>query len=234
MSQGGASLPIGFGKVDKWFSNQVNRSSSDRISVQVVPDYPVILWSFVSRYSLDGEPDYLLTYNWELKEWTYGNARLSILGTSISPSFTTDDTTNTLPGFVYGVSKTDEFPQLTDTQGASFIFPAALVDGSLARMDQSGSAVAQLETQELPLDPAGMYTMNNFLPVVYGATGLTGRVKVRDRQDNENYRVRENLIRENVSGKISCRVRARYFTIGLNLSGPFKRAIGVDIDARDR
>ena len=230
VTNGGVSQAIGVGKVDLWFRRTLDAEYINRFSSIVLANYPIVMWSFVSVFSVDKTPDTILAYNWEQESWTYGPIRAQILGTTVLPPVYTDDDNLPLSGYVPGESTTDDYDVLTDTDVNIYEQPAAMVDGSLCRLVQSGNIEAQLETREFAIDPNNVKRLGHFMPVVHSATDVIGKVKSRDTQTDEVYRIRDNLKRER-SGRISCRSNARFFTIGLRLSGPFKRALGVDAQA---
>jgi hypothetical protein len=69
MSIGGQSLPIGAGKVDKFFLNDLNSSYLHRVTTAAIPDDKVVIWSYPGSGSTDGTPNKCLLYNWESKKW---------------------------------------------------------------------------------------------------------------------------------------------------------------------
>jgi hypothetical protein len=202
----------------------------NRFSCTIFPDEDVVIYSYVSRFSIDGEPDEALAYNWRLGRWTPGKMRVGILGRSASLPIFTDDPVLPLPGFVPGVSVTDDYAQATD----SFTFRrndyiAAIVDGALAALSYPTNQTIQLETEELEISPGYMGKLVRFRPIVDNIGNVLGKVKTRNAQTTDTiYRVRSGLRRE-VDGSYKCGEKGRYHTIGLDIITPMRKAIGVDI-----
>lgn len=229
MSSGDVSEPIGRGQVDNWFDRNCKKDAINRMSAIALPKFRIILWSFVSIFSPDGEPDYILAYNYSDKAWTYGNYRVGVLGFSATSTAFTDDEAIPLPGFNFNTSRTDDFNQLTDLYEDDSSFPAAIVDKSLAALQQGANIESYVETKELQLNPNGLTRLNKFLPLIHAVSGsIKATVKVRDIQGNENYRMYTNLAPE-PSGIISNGSNGRYHTIRITMQGPFNKGIGIDI-----
>jgi hypothetical protein len=66
---GGQSIPIGAGKVDKFFLNDLNDDFLHRITTAAIPDDKVVIWSYPGSGSTDGTPNKCILYNWESKKW---------------------------------------------------------------------------------------------------------------------------------------------------------------------
>jgi len=230
MSKGEVSSDIGLGMVNDWFRRTRSRDpvALNRMSNHVLKEHSIVFWSFVSVFSADGEPDYILSYNWVTKTWTMGVFTLQILGMSSISSPSTDDQVLPLPGFDHLTSTTDDYTQITDSFGSEQPFFAAMVTGTLCVMDQSGDITSELEIRETQFNPNGLAVLNKMLPMVHSAENIIIKVMGRDRQDKEIYRIRDNLVPEKGSGIFSCRLKSRYHRVKVSITGPFKKGLGVD------
>jgi hypothetical protein len=71
MFDGSSSVPIGAGKVDKFFLNDVDEQYFDRISSAVDPQAKLIFWTYAGAGNSAGVPNRMLCYNWDVQRWTY-------------------------------------------------------------------------------------------------------------------------------------------------------------------
>lgn len=228
LSTGGPSIPIGEDMIDKWFTGVFDVNKAHRMSRIVLHNKNIAVWSFVSKFSETGGPDYVLTYNWVQKAWTYGMYYVDILGESIIASASTDDPVIPLPGWTID-SKTDDFAIPTDGWDDLTSFSAAIQDGTLCRMDQSNpNIVAKFETREFELNPGFLTTLSKVMPLIHSASNVLTTVYARKNTQDTNYRIKANLRRQ-LSGLVSVNMKDRYHKIGLTVTGPFNKGIGVDI-----
>ena len=230
VSSGDVSIDIGTGQVNEWFRRNISfdKINLARMSVKILADRPIIYWSFISRFSISTEPDYLITYNWETKAWTYGLITVSILGESSVASPTTDEENLNLPEFDFATSTTDDYQQLTDAYGMFAPFFAAMLNGILCSMDQKGDITAELETREMEFNPDGYAILNQILPLVESATTITMQIKGRNTLNNPIYRIKDGMKPER-NGTFSCRMKTRYHRIKVYLNGPFVKGIGISV-----
>ena len=70
MTDGVQILPIGDGKVDRYFLGRVSFSNSERIRAAHDAVKKLIIWCYPSTGATAGQPDSLLIYNYEEKRWT--------------------------------------------------------------------------------------------------------------------------------------------------------------------
>lgn len=82
---GRKSLPIGAGKIDEWFRNQ-NAQVESLVGV-VDAEKKRILWAF-SRGLGAGRYDTILTYAWDIKQWSYVEMDFGFLGDGQTQSVT--------------------------------------------------------------------------------------------------------------------------------------------------
>lgn len=68
----GESVPIGAGRVDRWFFSNLNASYTHQIVCSHLPEYKAIAWAFTSK--ANSTNDLILLYAYELNKWTYVEA----------------------------------------------------------------------------------------------------------------------------------------------------------------
>jgi hypothetical protein len=234
-SNGGPSQPVAAGICDKWFSNLVDRTKADKISRIILQRYEVILWSFVSRFAEDDQPDMALAFNWRLGRWTPGKFRCACLGFSNQPSFTTDDLISNLPFFDPLTSTTDDYHSFTDTFTTEDDFEAAVVDGVLASLNPQQGTFIDLETEELDFNGGAVSRLARVRPMISNCQDTRIVVGLRDNQSQDVWSNTDELLVDD-EGYIQINERSRYFRILSRSLTPFDKALGIDIgkgDVRD-
>lgn len=68
---GTSSLPIGVNKVDKTFFAQLDQSSFSRVVGVADPINKIVMWAYPGTSSVNGTPNSILIYNWDLKRWSF-------------------------------------------------------------------------------------------------------------------------------------------------------------------
>lgn len=66
---GGGSQPIGSEKVDRWFRSFADESYLYRMIGTADPRRRMVEWAFTSTSSLDGNPDYIIGYKWDIGQF---------------------------------------------------------------------------------------------------------------------------------------------------------------------
>lgn len=91
---GSTSTPIGANKVDKTFYSMVDQNNMHRIDGCVDPIAKVVYWAFPSLANINGNPDMIIAYNWNLDRWGIANINSETIFYSFSFGYTLD----TMPG----------------------------------------------------------------------------------------------------------------------------------------
>lgn len=99
---GAQSVPIGFGKVDRYFLSRVDSAYMYRITATVDPIRKIIYWSYPGPQSSGGTPNYILAYCIPLQRWAEIAVETEILCQSAAFGYTLDQldpfgTLETLP-----------------------------------------------------------------------------------------------------------------------------------------
>lgn len=79
---------IGAGKVDRAFFKKLNAGFVENISVAIDPLNQIVMWACPSNDSADGLPDFVIMYNWQLREWGMGEIDLDLIRSSFTPGVT--------------------------------------------------------------------------------------------------------------------------------------------------
>jgi hypothetical protein len=90
---GASAMPIGSGKVDRWFFDTVDPHYRYSIVGSTDPTRQLIVWGFASKQSANGMLDRLLIYNWALARWSYGEldaTPLETIGRSLFSTYSLD------------------------------------------------------------------------------------------------------------------------------------------------
>jgi hypothetical protein len=91
---GSTSTPIGANKVDKTFYEMVDQNNMHRIDGCIDPLNKLVYWAFPSLSNINGNPDYIIAYNWVLDRWSLIQVTCETIFYSLSFGFTLD----TMPG----------------------------------------------------------------------------------------------------------------------------------------
>lgn len=85
--EGSEIIPIGHGRIDKTFYQDVDQSQLSQISATSDPINSLVFWSYKSNSSTTGRPDRVLVYNWAITNpdgsvgrWTRSNLDCTFLG----------------------------------------------------------------------------------------------------------------------------------------------------------
>ena len=91
VTDGTQSFPISTDKVDAYFFNKLDETLPHKITAIATPAEKIISWSYVGKDSLDGLPNWLIIYNWELKRWSEASINTQIVFTTTSNGLTLEE-----------------------------------------------------------------------------------------------------------------------------------------------
>lgn len=137
------SVPIGAGKVDRWFLNDLDDSARDRITAASIPDQKIIIWSYPGTGWSGDRCNRMIAYNWVSQQFTEIRANAELIATARSPGYTLE----TLDSLGYTL---DELPFSLDSRvwaGGAPIF-AVFLDGAMYSLSGSNKLQATLKTNE--------------------------------------------------------------------------------------
>lgn len=218
----GASQAIGYGKVDRWFFNELNATNIHRVTGAHDPERQVIIWSFPSTSS-DGTPDREIIYNYAEQRWTNADVGMEVVFSAAAVGVTLDGL--------------DAFSTDLDALGASLDSPewiggggylGAISGGRLYSFD-GDPLDAVIDTGEFQAE-AGR---RSFLTQVRPESDGTVTVQVGHRKGSSDPVTWTAVSAVNAdSGWAPFRVNNFYMRVRLNISGGFEKAVGVHVDVR--
>jgi len=219
---GQQSVPIGAGKVDEFFTSDLEFNSADRISSAIDPLRQIVIWSYPSSNST--EPDRLLIYNYALQKWSLGKLDHEFIGVSLtlgqslenldSISSSIDALTTSLDSRAY--------------KGGSFQLSASK-DKKLCNF--SGTPLdAVLETAEF--EPAqGRFSLVKSISPYVTTVGASSALTVTSQVGSRSRQVETPSFTSAVAidDNNNCRVRTngRYHRVRVNITGNWQNALGI-------
>lgn len=219
---------IGNQKIDKWFYDRFSEEYKENMCAGIDPRNQIVVWSYPTIESPDGENNEILIYNYSLDRWSYA----SEYATAISQLFTAGYTIESL----VNISSTVEgLPASLDDplyKGGSFFFAGAK-DKKIQSF--TGNCLdARLETAEFQLNPGRRSLMSSIIPYVTAASGnfptISGQVASRNRQNDQPVYTSSSSL--NSAGYIPVRSMGTHHRVRLDLTGNWEMAQGVDVDAK--
>ena len=226
MFNGQRSIPIGAEKVDTFFFDDLSPNHINRLSCAIDPVNQVVLWSYVSRESISGEPDKIIMYNYAVNRWSLAEIGHEFIGTIVSPNFTLEALDNISSSLdALGTSLDSRF-----FRGGQSAF-AASTNSKIASF--TGDALsATLETGEFEPENLRKSLVKSVTPYVTSkdvAPTLTVSVGSRSRQiDTVSFTNTAQLNSDNI---VPVRSNGRYHRVRVTASGTWRYALGVDVDA---
>lgn len=160
---GSSSQPIGANKVDKTFYAMVDQNNMHRIDGCVDPLNKLVYWAFPSVSNINGNPDYIIAYNWNLDRWSLINISCETIFYSMSFGYTLD----TMPG-----GTLDQIIPSLDSRvwtGGSLILTGFDTNHTLSYFNGPNLAPV-LDTSEIEPYPGTITFVQNTRPLVDGGT----------------------------------------------------------------
>lgn len=228
MFDGEVSKPIGAEKVNRFFLEDWNGEYANTMSASADPLRQIIVWSYTSNDSSGGDPDKLIIYNYALDKWSTASIGVDTLAAVYTAGYTLEELDT-----AFG-SNLELLPASLDGavyRGGEFLF-AASKDKKIQTFTGDVLA-ATIETGEFEIQTGSVSTVNNVVPYVTlreNASGnVTAQVASRNRQiDTFTYGSASSLNDHNL---IPVRSNGRYHRVRVNLTGGWKKAQGIDVDA---
>lgn len=229
---GQQSIPIGDGKVDETFFNDVDISNLDRMSVALYPNENIICWSYPSINATGAIPDTILLYNYSpgsTLRWAYAKIDHYILFNPISTGYTLDglDAVSTNLDALPAPPPNDISLDSKYWQGSLNVLGIIDVDLGLSALN-SVPLDATIETGEAWLREPNRTQISLIRPHIDRSTGtVTAQIAVRNLESEAiSYGPVCSL---NSAGFIPVRANGRFMRAQFNLTGSFFDAQGFDI-----
>lgn len=158
---GEGSKPIGSEKVDRWFYENVDEGYLYRVVGAADPQRRTVLWAFPSSGTIDGTPDTIIGYRWDIDRWFKIGATIEYLFQATTQGYTLED--------LDAVSASiDDLPASLDSAlwvgGALQL--AAFGTGFRMGYFDGATMAATLSTQEKAFGQGKVVMITNSTPVV--------------------------------------------------------------------
>ena len=218
----GQSIPIGNNKVDETFLDELDDSYLHRVTVAAVPKHKIIIWSYPSSDSVDGNPDKCLLYNWSIGKWAFAEFDHELIFRAQSLGVTLDGMDTAYP-------QLDQIPFSLDSKifmGGALELATFDTDHKLSYFTGT-SQDATFETGEFQAFKGQRSEINELTPLIDGGTHS---VQIGTRETQKGTVSWSNEVNEEASGKCSVRSNSRYHRIRVKNTGDFTNAIGVEIN----
>lgn len=171
----GQSTPIGAHKIDKSFYADANETYLSRMSGVADPINKVVVWSYASDQSIDGEPDKFIIFNWATRQWSQADMDARLIVPVMTPGYT-------LEGLDAYSTNLDQLEISLDSRlwtAGALALGVYGPDDKLAMLT-GPSLEAVLETREAELQPGRRAFVREIRPMVdtNAATISVGRREV--------------------------------------------------------
>jgi len=231
MLSGGQQLtPIGNGKVDDFFYNDLS-SNLDGICSAIDPNNSIVVWSYrgsdaTSTTTINNK---LIIYNYSVDKWSTGSGLdLQFISTASQEAFTTLESLDVLGDL-------DNLPKSLD----SYFYKEGIVGLAGFNSDNkfgkfiANSLSATVDTTEFEGAKGKRSTLINCRPIVDGTTNsATVTVTPITRSSQLDNISVGTAVSTQDSGDCPIRSNSRYHRIRVSVTGNFKTMSGVDIEAR--
>lgn len=206
---GSAVNPIGRGKVDRFFFDDLASVFAYRIYATIDTPNKLVMWAYPSGNNIGGNPDKIILYSWAFNRWAVVEGlNVEVLLNSVTTGTTLDALDALYPSL-------DALPVSLDSeqwQGGQFILAAFNASHNLARFN--GSAMpATLESGEFQLYPEVRATVQEVRPMADGLSASLSVSIINRNNLTESASVGGVATYPNTTGFCEFRVDARYFRL---------------------
>lgn len=225
VTDGQTVVPIGDGKVDRWFYSRVDQTKLAKITSSVDWANKCILWNFPDSAAASGVTNFVLALNFQTKRFSYAEVSLQLLLQSFSESMT-------LEGLDALYTSIDDMAISFDSTAWQGGAPTAMGFSSSKIATFSGDSLdALFETSETAPNPFGFTFIRGIRPLVTGQpTSITVQIGSRGNQDDS--RTYTNAVsRTSRTGVCDFLLNGKFLTARLNVYGGFDRSTGMGVDS---
>lgn len=228
MFDGTNIVPIGAGKVDFFFLNDVDVSFMYRVHGVIDPTRKIVAWAYPASGHVGGNPNKIIIYNWAFKRWSLiEDQNLELLTRIVTGTYTLDSLDS------FSTDLDSIVASLDSAQWRTGNYLLAQFNSSHRIATHNGTAMAAVvETGETTFNsnPDGVAYVTEVRPIVEGystsvTVAVTARIKL---SESANY---TSAITPNSAGIAECRSTGRYhrFRVSTINNSDFTDLIGVDI-----
>lgn len=225
LSNGTGAKFIGSGRVDRFIAENLDSAFLHRVSAVADPRAGRIAWAYPGPGNTNGRPNRIIIYDAKLDKWALVEKEVELLWRAAATGVSLEG----LDAFSSSIETLDASLDSSQWKGGAPEFAAFDTDNKSGFF--TGSPMpAEIETKETEINRESVTMLNGFRPLVDGGT-VTARVASRNRQSDPVTKTAELSMR--ATGRITARVRARYHRIIMSITGEWRDAIGVQVEARD-
>lgn len=222
MFNGGGSVPIGDGKVDRWFFADLDTSYRHKIVGAADPKNKLVFWLYPDDNATSGAPNSIIIYNWATGRWTSGDLAAGYIFPALYTGYTLEDI-DSVNGSI------DALTESLDSyywKGEGAVLGVFDNDNNYNTLDAIAAA-ATLETPEVELTPYRKTTVSRAR--VLGTSG-TFSLSVGERNLMTASVSYTNGISQNTTGLFRPRTTARYQSFKVTTTNTFTDLVGVDVE----
>lgn len=218
--------PIGRGKIDSFFADDVHQSYTQRITAAIDPTNKLVVWAYASNDSPQGNADKLIVYSWAYNKWTLVTGLdIEYVLSSVSTGYTLEQLDNI-------TTNLDQLPSSLDSlqwTGGQIILSAYNSSHKLGRFN--GSAMtATITTGEFQLFEGQRTMLREVRPIAIGLSASLSLAVYNRNNLTESVSAGAASVACNATGFAPVRVSARYMNIQLTVSSDFKQLLGVEVE----
>jgi hypothetical protein len=217
---GRAALPIGRGKIDKWFYERFNSSYDYRITTAIDPINRLYLVGFPTVISGSEIPSLILVFNEVDGRWTYLEQSVQVLFEFLSSGVTLEQLSTQYPVL-------ENVPFSLDSrfwQGGRFLSGAVTTTGAVGAFNGELPYEAEIGSQEIRLNVIGKTIVSSIEPIYEQGTAQ-GRVGYRDNLTSDvSYTPYKSV--NSQTGEIDIMKNARYMRAYFKFTGDWDKAKG--------
>ena len=228
VTDGNASKPIGNGKVDRFFKDDLRFAHRERVKAAVDYKNKLVCWSYPSTAS--GVTDKIIVYNYETSRWSIVELSHEMIFNYISPGYSVDDLDD------YPSSGSNNLDAINVPLDSDIFVGGLRSFGVFDTSHKFGTfeganLACEIGTGETEVFPQNRSLVTHIRPIVdtVSATGsLTFRNRVGDSQSTTS-----PVANMHSTGTIPFHKSARYFKFNMQIpaSTTWNDAQGIDIEA---
>ena len=231
VTDGNTSTPIGNGKVDRFFFNDLKVALRERVRASVDHENKLVCWSYPSATGTNSgiQNDKVIIYHYESNRWSLIEIDHEIIFDYISPGYTLEELDD------YPSSSANNIDAIDISLDSAFWLGGLRSFGVFGTTHflgafQGNTLKAEIGTGETEIFPMNRSLVTHVRPIV-DTDSATGSLTFRNRVADTNFTTVENTMHS--TGTIPFHKSARYFKFNLQVpaSTTWNDAQGIDIEA---
>lgn len=223
--QGTQARSIGANKIDRTVLAELDGDFLHRITAEADPTTQTIWWAYPGPGNVDGTPNRLVVYDRTLDRWSEHDEAVELLWRAGTTGLTLEEL-DTVSASV------DALPASLDASrwkgGAPVL--AAFDASHRSGFFDGAKATATLETGEREIHAGRRARLDAWRPLVDGGT-VRSRLSTRNRESDA---IVVGAYRDqSASGRFTQRANARFHRFGVEITGDWEHALGVQVEAEE-